>query len=78
MKQRQPTCGAEDGDATNVYLRAKNSTKPIEKHQLPLSSKALFIQGSRTASQDEICMVTEVSTFVIRAQVSSGLKKSHL
>ena len=32
-----------------------------------------FIQGSRAVRQDEVCAVTEVSTFLIRTQVSSGL-----
>ena len=37
-----------------------------------------FIQGSRAASQDEICVITEVLTFLIINQVSSGFKIIHL
>ena len=40
-----------------------------------------FIQGSRAASYVEVCVVTEVSTFLIIIQVSSGFRKithSHL
>ena len=33
------------------------------------------MQGSRAASQDEVCVVTEVSTCLIITQVSGGLKK---
>ena len=36
----------------------------------------VLIQGSRAVSQDEACMVTEVSTFVIITQVGCGLKKN--
>ena len=38
-----------------------------------------FIQSSRVANQDGICVVTEVSIFLIITQVSRGLiKNSHL
>ena len=35
-----------------------------------------FIQGSRAASWDNACVVTEVSTLLVITQACSGLKKS--
>ena len=37
----------------------------------------VFIQGCRAASQDEVCVVTIVSAFLIITELSSGLKKSN-
>ena len=34
-----------------------------------------FIQGSKAESRDEVCVVTEVSTFLPITQVKSGFKK---
>ena len=36
----------------------------------------LRIQGSRAASQDDVRVVTEVSTLLVITQVSSGLKEN--
>ena len=47
---------------------------PAASHMVDHNLHNVPTLGSRTASQDEVCVVTEVSTFLIITQVSIVIK----